>query len=167
MDKLTCINNSAIPGRQSCWCPSLTPAPTPAPTPSPNICSPPKACNVCEVCCKSYLTEQASCDACHETAAPNGCANSTPAPPTPVPTPAPPTPVPTPAPPTTCTRCAENSSCSDSTTWDSSCPVCSMCCKPWLTVQESCDGCISAPPPNGCGLTPKPTPPPIRNIFKR
>jgi hypothetical protein len=31
------------------------------------------------------------------------------------------------------------------------CNVCDTCCKPWLTVQASCDGCFDAPPPNGCG----------------
>ena len=31
------------------------------------------------------------------------------------------------------------------------CNVCDMCCKPWLTVQASCDGCFEAPVPNGCG----------------
>jgi hypothetical protein len=31
------------------------------------------------------------------------------------------------------------------------CNVCDMCCKPWITVQASCDGCFAAPVPNGCG----------------
>jgi hypothetical protein len=31
------------------------------------------------------------------------------------------------------------------------CNVCDMCCKPWITVQASCDGCFDAPVPNGCG----------------
>ena len=31
------------------------------------------------------------------------------------------------------------------------CNVCDMCCKPWLTVQASCDGCFATPAPNGCG----------------
>jgi hypothetical protein len=31
------------------------------------------------------------------------------------------------------------------------CNVCDMCCKPYITVQASCDGCFAAPVPNGCG----------------
>jgi hypothetical protein len=31
------------------------------------------------------------------------------------------------------------------------CNVCDKCCKPWITVQASCDGCFAAPVPNGCG----------------
>jgi hypothetical protein len=31
------------------------------------------------------------------------------------------------------------------------CNVCDACCKPWITVQASCDGCFDAPAPNGCG----------------
>jgi hypothetical protein len=37
------------------------------------------------------------------------------------------------------------------------CNVCAVCCKPWLTVQASCDGCFEAPVPNGCGGKPKPS----------
>jgi hypothetical protein len=33
----------------------------------------------------------------------------------------------------------------------SGCNVCDQCCKPWITVQASCDGCFAAPVPNGCG----------------
>jgi chitinase len=29
-----------------------------------NICDPSKGCNVCDECCKSYLSDQAECDAC-------------------------------------------------------------------------------------------------------
>ena len=43
-------------------------------------------CSVCDTCCKSFLTNQASCDGCFSAAAPNGCGNQT-ATPTPVPTP--------------------------------------------------------------------------------
>ena len=32
------------------------------------------------------------------------------------------------------------------------CNVCDACCKPWITVQASCDGCFAAPAgPYGCG----------------
>jgi len=32
------------------------------------------------------------------------------------------------------------------------CNVCDACCKPWITVQASCDGCFAAPTgPYGCG----------------
>ena len=34
------------------------------------------------------------------------------------------------------------------------CNVCDTCCKPWLTVQASCDGCFAAPVPNGCSGVP-------------
>jgi hypothetical protein len=43
-------------------------------------------CNVCDVCCKPYLTVQASCDGCFAAQVPNGCGNRT-NPPTPAPTP--------------------------------------------------------------------------------
>jgi hypothetical protein len=31
------------------------------------------------------------------------------------------------------------------------CSVCGVCCKPWITVQASCDGCFAVAVPNGCG----------------
>jgi hypothetical protein len=31
-------------------------------------------CNVCDMCCKPYITEQASCDGCFAAPAPSGCA---------------------------------------------------------------------------------------------
>ena len=43
-------------------------------------------CSVCGMCCKPYITEQASCDGCFAAPAPNGCGNQT-NPPTPAPTP--------------------------------------------------------------------------------
>lgn len=49
--------------------PNPAPAPSPEPSPSPgpssnNECNPEKKCNVCEACCKSYISDGKECDEC-------------------------------------------------------------------------------------------------------
>jgi hypothetical protein len=70
---LQAICNVVLPGNSRCKgsipqvgpTPPSPPSPPAPPSPGPaNNCNPATGCNVCATCCKSYLSNQADCNAC-------------------------------------------------------------------------------------------------------